>query len=119
MATYQTIVLLNLSKWENPGKPGTGFTLDVVQSIMDGKSKGVGVEKAYWKDGGAKRMPKMLSRMDFKRCAEKWSEILNLMEHPPAVPPPAEPEPLSDAGMGSAPLDVVPMDSGPLEQTEF
>lgn len=89
MADYKTIVLLNLSKWENPKKPGTGFTLDVVQSVCDNKSMGVGVEKAYFKtddNGGVKRMPKMLSRMDFKKCAEHWPQILDLMEHPPALP---------------------------------
>lgn len=91
MATYQTIVLLNLSKWENPQKPGTGFTLDVVNSVCDGKSKGVGVEKAYYKDNGEKRMPKMLSRMDFKKVAERWPEILGLMENPPPIPPEAPP----------------------------
>ena len=86
MAEYKTIVLLNLSRWENPNKAGTGFTLDVVQSVVDNQSKGVGVEKAYFKDNGEKRMPKMLLRMDFKKCAENWPRILDLMEHPPALP---------------------------------
>lgn len=86
MPEYKTIVLFNLSKWENPAKPGTGFTLDVVQSVVDGKSKGVGVEKAYFKEGGEKRMPKMLSRMDFKQCAEHWPKILAFMDNPPPLP---------------------------------
>jgi hypothetical protein len=98
MATYQTLVLINLSKWDNPNKPGTGFTLDVVHSICDGKSKGVGVEKAYYKDNGEKRMPKMLSRMDFKKVAERWPEILALMDNPPPVPEvkPQEPQTLDE-----------------------
>lgn len=101
MPEYRTIILFNLSKWENPGKPGTGFTLDVVQSVVDGQSKGVGVEKAYFKDGGAKRMPKMLSRMDFTKCAEHWPKILDLMEHPPALPEvkPAEASKPIDGGI--------------------
>ncbi len=89
MADYKTIVLLNLSSWTNPNKPGTGFTLDVVHSVADNVSKGVGVEKAYFKDdgnGGVKRMPKMLSRADFKRCAENWPKIIALMDNPPPLP---------------------------------
>ncbi len=89
MATYQTIVLMNLSKWENPKKLGTGFTMDVVMSVQDGVRKDVGVEKAYFKDdgnGGVKRMPKLLNRKDFKLCAENWPKILDLMENPPPVP---------------------------------
>lgn len=110
MATYQTIVLMNLSMWENPNKIGTGFTLDVVMSVVDGKNKGVGVEKAYWKDGGTKRMPKMLTRMDFKKCAENWSKILSLMDNPPPVPTPAAAEPLDGGNIEPASLDSSPID---------
>ncbi len=89
MATYQTIVLLNLSAWDNPNKPGTGFTLDVVLSVCDGASKGVGVEKAYYKtegDGTIKRMPKMLQRKDFSKIKEHWPKILEYFDNPPPVP---------------------------------
>lgn len=99
MPEYKTIVLLNLSKWENPAKPGTGFTLDVVHSVVDGKSKGVGVEKAFFRDGGEKRMPKMLSKMDFKRCAENWPKILALMDNPPPLPE-IQPEPTQNIDGG-------------------
>lgn len=100
MATYQTLILLNLSKWDNPKKPGTGYSLDVVQSVTDGRNMGVGVEKVYYKDNGAKRMGRPLQRMDFKRCAEKWKDIIALMEKPPAVPPPPAAEPLTGGTLG-------------------
>lgn len=100
MAAYTTIVLMNLSKWENPNRAGTGFSLDVVQSVHEGKSKGVGVEKVSFKDGGAKRYGRPLSLMDFKKVKEHWPEILAFMNNPPAVPPPAEPEPLTGGSMG-------------------
>ncbi len=95
MAEYKTIVLLNLSKWENPNKPGTGFTLDVVLAVQDGQSKGIGVEKAYFKDGGEKRMPKMLGRKDFAKCKEHWPKILALFDNPPPLP---EVKPLETGG---------------------
>ncbi len=100
MATYQTLVLMNLSRWDNPNKPGTGYTLDVVHQLQDGKSKGVGVEKAYFKDNGDKRMPKMLGRLDFKKCAEHWPKILALMDNPPPLPAPTEPEPIMGGTLG-------------------
>ena len=110
MATYQTIVLLNLSVWENPNKPGTGYSLDVVQSVVDGQSKGVGVEKVYFKDDGAKRIGKPLQRNDFRALKQRWSEVLGLMENPPPVPPPPAVEPLAAGG-----IEASPMDSAPLE----
>lgn len=86
MADFKTIILLNLSCWSNPKKPGTGYSLDVVQSVCDNKSLGVGVEKVYFKDEGAKRIGKPLGRLDFKKCAEHWPKILALMDNPPALP---------------------------------
>ena len=100
MATFTSIVLLNLSKWDNPKKPGTGYSLDVVQSVCDNVSKGVGVEKVYYKDDGAKRFARMLDRKDFKTCAEKWPQILGLMDNPPALPEiQAAPSQSIDAGV--------------------
>lgn len=104
MATYQTIVLMNLSKWENPNKPGTGFSLDVVQLVKDGKSTGIGVEKVYYKDGGAKRICKPLGHIDLNRVWEKKAEIKAYVNNPPAVAPPPEPEPLTGGSMGGGSL---------------
>lgn len=86
MATYQTIVLLSLNKWENPGKAGTGFELRVVHIIVDNKSKGVGVEKVYFYQDGAKTIGKPLQRKDFSTIKEHWPKILSLMDNPPPVP---------------------------------
>lgn len=101
MADYRTIVLFNLSKWENPNKLGTGYTLDVVMSVQDNVSKGVGVEKAYFKDGGEKRIPKMLQRKDFAKCKEHWPQILYFMDNPPPIP---EVKPMETGG----PIEEVP-----------
>ena len=119
MANYQTIVLLNLRHWENDKKPGTGYSLDVVQTVADGKSKGVGVEFVYYKDGGAKRYGKPIQGKDLNLIWTERARIKELMDHPPAVPPPPEPEPLSDMGIGAAPLESAPLDSTPLDNVEF
>ena len=90
MAQFQTIVLLNLSRWENPkpGKEGTGFTVDVVQEIMGGRSMGVGVGKFYFKDNGAKRILKTLNGKDLNTVWLRKAEIKELMDNPPKVQPP-------------------------------
>lgn len=115
MATYQTIVLLNLSRWENPNKPGTGYSVDVVQTVVDGKNKGVGVEKVYFKDGGDKRIGKPLFGQDLNRVWEHRVEIKALMDNPPPVPQAPEPGAL---GQGSS-LGAMPLESAPMEQSEF
>lgn len=99
MPNYQTIVLLNLSKWENPNKPGTGYSLDVVHSVVDGQSKGVGVEKVYFKDGGTKRIGKPLGKIDLTKVWERRPEIKALMDNPPPIPGPGEIEPLAGGTM--------------------
>lgn len=87
MPKYTDIVLLELSKWENPNKPGTGFILEVVHTITeDRKSKGVGVQKVYFYQDGEKKIGKPLQRKDFTTVKERWGEILSLMESPPPVP---------------------------------
>lgn len=92
MTTYQTIVLLNLRVWNNPNKPGTGYSLDVVQSVADGKSKGVGVELVYFKDGGSKRIGKPMMGKDLNTVWENRAKIKELMDNPPPVPPPPPPD---------------------------
>ena len=117
MPTYRTIVLLNLRAWDNPKNPGTGYSLDVVQSVKDGKSMGVGVELVYYKDGGAKRIGKPIQGKDLNLVWTRKAEIKALMDNPPAVPKDPEPTPI-DAG---APLDSGAGfgETGNLEQTEF
>ena len=86
MAKSTMIVLLNISSWLNPKKEGQGTSLDVVHEVQDGKSYGVGVEKVYYLEGGAKRIPKKMDKFDFKRCAERWGEIKPLLDSKPPVP---------------------------------
>lgn len=105
MATFQTVVLLNLSIWNNPNKPGTGYSLDVVHTIMDGQSKGVGVEKVYFRDGGAKRIGKPLGKIDLSKVWERKTEIKALMDQPPPVPQPLDPEPLTGGSLGGGTMD--------------
>lgn len=111
MADYKNIVLLNLHKWDNPSKPGTGYSIDVVHVTMDGKSKGVGVEKVYYKDDGAKRFGKPLFGKDLNRIWEMKKEIKALMDSPPPIPEPAAAAPLDGGGTdlaGGDKLDEVP-----------
>lgn len=110
MAAYKNIVLMVLSKWDNPSKPGTGFELRVVHTLSDNKSKGVGVEKVYFYADASKSVGKPLSRADFKRVGEKWKEIAALMDNPPPVPKAPDPEPLAATG---------DLGGGTLEKGEF
>lgn len=120
MATYRTIVLLNLSHWENPNKPGTGYSLDVVQSVQDGKNKGVGVEKVYFKDGGAKRIGKPLAGQDLNRVWEHKAEIKALMDNPPPVPPEPEPDATLEGGsIGGGSLGGGTIGGGTIEREDF
>lgn len=102
MAAYQTYILLNLSKWDNPKKPGTGYSLDVVHETQDGKSRGVGVEKVYYKDNGAKRIGKPMNGKDLNRIWEQKARIKELMDHPPPLPQPEAAPPLAQpmGGLG-------------------
>ena len=120
MATYQTIVLLNLRKWENPNKPGTGYSLDVVHCVTDGKSKGVGVEFVYFKDGGAKRIGKPMMGADLNRVWEHKAEIKALMDNPPPVPPEPTPDPtLEGGGLGGGSLGGGSIGGGTIEREDF
>ncbi len=85
MATYQTLILLNLRKWDN-------------HSVADGKSKGVGVEFVYYKDDGAKRIGKPLQGKDLNRVWEMRKEIKALMDNPPPIPVPEAAEPIAEGG---------------------
>ena len=111
MAEYKNIVLLNLSKWDNPKSPGTGYSIDVVHVTQDGKSKGVGVEKVYYKDDGAKRFGKPLFGKDLNTVWKMKAEIKALMDNPPPIPAAPEPAPLDtggDLGAGGGSLETVP-----------
>lgn len=105
MATFTTIVLMNLSKWENPRKPGTGYSLDVVHSIVDGQSKGVGVERVYFMNGGAKRIGKPLGKIDLEKIWDNRPAIKELMANPPPVPGPAEMESLGGGSIGGGTME--------------
>lgn len=120
MAVYQTLVLLNLRRWDNPNKPGTGYSLDVVHCITDGKSKGVGVEFCFFKDGGAKRIGKPMMGADLNRIWERRAEIKALMDNPPAVPPPPEPDTtLSGGELGGGTLGGGTIGGGTIEKEDF
>lgn len=124
MAKSTLIVLLNLDVWNNPKKPGQGNSLDVVQEVNEGRSFGVGVEKVYFLENGTKRIPKKMERKDFKTCADRWPEILGLMNNPPPIPAALPPPGIGDgtwgdrgAGLTAKPLESVPMTSAPIEKT--
>ncbi len=120
MAKSTFIVLLNLSKWNNPKQEGQGITLDVVQEVKDGKNKGVGVQKAYFMEAGAKRIPWKMERKDFKVCAERWGEVVSLFDNPPPLPPTPEPEPLSGGSLsGGEGLGGGSMSGGKMDREEF
>lgn len=103
MPTYQTLILLNLRRWDNDKNPGTGYSLDVVHTVADGKSKGVGVEFVYFKDGGAKRYGKPIQAKDLNRIWEMKVQIKELMDNPPPIPAAPEPAPLDATGdLGAA-----------------
>ena len=120
MAVYQTIILLNLSHWDNPGKPGTGYSLDVVQSVADGKNKGVGVEKVYYKDGGIKRIGKPLSAMDLNRVWDNRAKIKELMDNPPPIPAPPPPDTtLEGGGLGGGSVGGGSIGGGTIEKEDF
>ncbi len=129
MATYLTLVLLNLNRWENPKKPGTGYSLDVVQSVQDGKNKGVGVEKVYFKDGGAKRILKPLAGADLNTVWKERDRIKGLMDNPPPIPAPAQPDTLGGApegtwgdragGVGGGSLGGGSIGGGKIDSEEF
>lgn len=94
MADFKTIPVLSLSRWENQKKPGTGYELRVVHSVMDNKSQGCGVEKVYFYADATKFIGKPLQRQDFVTIKNRWPEILSLLTTPPPLP---EVEPARDS----------------------
>ncbi len=122
MAVYQTLILLNLRKWDNPNKPGTGYSLDVVQSVTDGQSKGVGVEFVYYKDDGAKRIGKPIQGKDLNRIWEMRVQIKELMDNPPPIPEPVAAAPIEaggDLAAGGGFGETAGLDGGSLEQCDL
>lgn len=109
MADYKSITLLSLNKWENEKKPGTGFELRVVHMILDGKSKGVGVEKVYFYANGEKTIGKSLQGKDLNTIWTHKVEIKALMDNPPPIPAAPEPAPLDDGStLGGGTLETAP-----------
>lgn len=120
MAKYQTIVLLNLSSWSNPNKPGTGFSLDVVQTVSDGRNKGVGVERVYFSDNGNKRIGKPLFGADLNRVWENKAKIKELMDNPPPIPAPPPPDTtLEGGGLGGGSVGGGKIGGDPIEKEDF
>ena len=96
MADFKNIVLLSLNRWENPKKLGTGYELRVVHMVNDNKSMGVGVEKVYFYQDGAKAIGKPLQRKDFATIKDHWPKVLDLMTNPPPLPE-VQPQAASDS----------------------
>lgn len=100
------VVLLVVSRYEFKDKEtqaptGKGFELRVVHVIgEDGKSRGAGVEKVYFYEGGSKSIPKVLQAKDLAKLKEKWDEVKRLLDNPGPVPPAPEPEPLAGGSIG-------------------
>jgi hypothetical protein len=107
------VVLKELSNWKSPNKPGSGFALQVVQEIRDGKDpctlrgtdsvhQCVGVRKVWYSQQGEKVICKMLAFYDFKKVDEHRPQIEGWMRSPPPVPGPKEPAPLAGGTFATA-----------------
>lgn len=128
MANKDThIVLLVLSHWENPNKLGTGYDVRAVHVVSaDGKSRGVGVEKVYFYEGGNKFIGKPLQIKDLETVFDRREEVKALAKNPPPIPPPVQPEPLTGGTLGGdgkwgdrTGLGGGPIGGGKIEMDEF
>jgi hypothetical protein len=104
------IVLFVIDRFEFKDKDsgaltGKGFELRVVHVISeDQKSRGAGVEKVYFYEGGTKSIPKVLQRKDLNKVWEKKDEIKKFFDNPGPIPPLPLPEPLVGGELGGGGL---------------
>ncbi len=75
------ITLFVVSRYEFKDKEtkqpsGKGFELRVVHVVGEtNESRGTGVEKVYFYEGGMKSIPKVLEAKDLSKLAEKWGGL--------------------------------------------
>ncbi len=111
---------------ESGALSGKGFELRVVHVVDEkNESRGTGVEKVYFYEGGTKSIPKVIGAKDLSKLTEKWPDVKWHLANPGPIPPLPLPEPLSGGaglgggeGLGGGGLGGGSLGATPIEKTD-